>query len=696
MKGQRIALSIKNKLILMMVAVSAAVLSVSTLLLYYNELDMVEQSAVESSQMQASLIAASVESAVIFRDERATKRVLNLLVTNTSVEYAAVISPDGLIFSEYRKPYRGHYQHDVDTLLMTTAEVNRQFIEVFAQVDDRGQNIATVLIRSNLDKVISQQLYYKEIAIAVMVLSLILAAVLAQCFHKLITRPLGTMVRHVTNISRDENYSDRLLYSSQDELGILAHGFNQMITVVQTREEELTKHNDNLQRIVAERTKQLYYKAHYDALTNLPNRYLLLERLSSAIVSAKHQQKKLAVMFMDLDRFKTINDSLGHDVGDELLQAVAQRLKHVGRNNDTVARLGGDEFVFLLADLESADDAGKFAQNILEQFSHPFSLKNNLLHISTSLGISVYPDDGVDGKVLLKHADLSMYHAKGQGQGCYSFYTNAMNETFTKRLEIEHQLRNAIKNDEFHLCYQPQIDLITNNLTQVEALLRWNNPVLGAVSPSVFIPIAEEIGIIIQVGEWCIDSACKQLQQWKNQNSQQIPVAINLSSSHLLAVNVVDYIRDTAAKYQISPTLLEIEITEDVFLEHSKKTIAALEQLQSLGIKIAIDDFGTGYSSLRYLKTLPVDTLKLDGMFVQDLEHSASSRGIVTSTISLAHSLNMKIVAECVETQAQADFLTTNLCDLVQGYYYYRPLSADAITQILESASDNNSCNNYL
>lgn len=690
MKVRAFSLSIKQKLTLLMVAVSAVVLSASTLLLYQYQLESVEQSAIESSQMQAALVAASIESAVIFQDDKATQRILDLLVTNTSVEYASVVTASGLIYADYHKDsgLQQSPHHQPGVIPNTGQYIKDNHLDVTAQVTDRGNIIAHVLMCSNLKKVTSQQLYYKKIALSVMGLSMLLAYFLAQVFQKIITNPLSTMVQHVTNISCGEDYSKRLPCDSRDELGTLARGFNQMITVVQAREDDLTKHNNNLQSIVDKRTQQLYHKAHFDALTNLPNRYLLLDRLSNAIVSAQSQQTKLAVLFLDLDRFKIINDSLGHDVGDELLQAVAQRLLSVGRSKDIVARLGGDEFVYLLSDLESAEDSAQIAKKVTQLFAQPFNLKNHLLHISTSLGISVYPDDGNDGQVLLRNADLSMYHAKEQGLGEYCFYTQAMNTAISKRLEIEHKLRNAIKYNEFKLLYQPQINLKSNQIEQVEALLRWHNPVLGPVEPSVFVPIAEEIGIIKLVGEWVIEQVCRQLHYWQQSHDTKLLVAINLSSSHLLDVNIVDYVKAMVAKYQLSATQLEIEITEDVFLEHSQQTIATLERLRALGLKIAIDDFGTGYSSLRYLNNLPVDTLKLDGMFVRDLEHNASSRGIVTSTITLAHSLNMNIVAEGVERKEQLDFLIANHCDLIQGFYFYNPLTADEISNLTTKEND--------
>jgi len=385
---------------------------------------------------------------------------------------------------------------------------------------------------------------------------------------------------------------------------------------------------------------------------------------------------------MDLDRFKIINDSLGHDVGDQLLKSVAIRLSQVCRECDTVARLGGDEFVFLLEDIEKPEDSGRIAKKINDVFITPFSLNNHTLHASTSIGVCMYPEDGENSQTLLKNADMSMYHSKQRGPGGYCFYKTEMNAQVHARLEIENLLRSAEVRNEFHLVYQPQVDLKTNKISKAEALLRWVNPQLGHVSPAVFIPIAEEIGIINQIGRFVISKTCKQLDIWQQNGLNDLTISINISSSHLLDVELTNYIKTEVTNANLTFNKLEIEITEEVFLEHSEATVAVLKKLQSLGINIAIDDFGTGYSSLQYLKDLPVNTLKLDGMFVRDLSENFSSQGIASSTIILAHSLNMRIVAECVETQAQLDFLKERNCDFIQGYFFHKPLKPDELYRV--------------
>jgi len=515
----------------------------------------------------------------------------------------------------------------------------------------------------------------------VFLFSIILAIVLASRAQLLISQPLMAMVRYVDKLRLSKEYHQRLNLTLNDELGTLARGFNHLLDEVQNREQKLKNQSKNLQAIVNERTEQLYQKAHFDSLTLLPNRYLLSDRLEHAIASAKRKQESLAILFMDLDRFKMINDSLGHDVGDELLKAAAIRLQSIGRNLDTVARLGGDEFIYLAEGINKAEDAGRIAQKINEAFKAPFELEKHTLHASTSIGISIYPSDGEESNVLLKNADVSMYHAKERGPGHYCFYRHDMNDVIHQRLEVENQLRHAISKNELHLVYQPQVNLETGQIQKVEALLRWHNSDLGVVSPADFIPIAEEIGLIHELGKWVIEKVCEEQLQWSD---RPLPIAINVSSSQLLDVTFIDDIKAATQKHNVSLETLELEITEEIFLERSERTIGTLSALQNLGVKISIDDFGTGYSSLSYLKDLPVDTLKLDGMFVMDLVENSSSRGIVSSTIILAHSLNMKIVAECVETAEQLAFLKSQHCDLVQGYHLYKPLTADQLSQILD------------
>jgi len=685
--------SIRYKLMIMIILVSVVVVSSASLLFYNYETKTLKKATIESAQIQASIIGASISSAIIFDDDNSAKATLALFSNNNQVEFAAVYLPDNSVFAQYapqgtsgslppvvEEMKSTFIEHD-DLSLTQPVTWGENFVETTQLITDQDLIIGRLYIRSSLSKLNAQHAYYLKILSYVFLFSIILAIVLASRAHRIITQPLHVMVSYVDQLRRSKDYHQRLNLPLNDELGTLAHGFNHLLDEVQNRELELKNQSKNLQQLVDKRTEQLYQKAHFDSLTLLPNRYLLSDRLEHAIASAKRKQESLAVLFMDLDRFKIINDSLGHDVGDELLKAAAIRLQSLGRDLDTVARLGGDEFIYLAEGITKVEDAGRIAQKINEAFKTPFELEKHTLHVSTSIGIAVYPTDGEESHLLLKNADVSMYHAKEKGPGQYCFYRHDMNDAIHERLEVENQLRNAIIKDELHLVYQPQVNLETGEIQKVEALLRWKNSELGVVSPADFIPIAEEIGLIYELGKWVIETACAEQEKWAG---RALPIAINVSSSQLLDATLIDDIKASTTKHNVGLESLELEITEEVFLDRSERTIGILSALQSLGIKISIDDFGTGYSSLSYLKDLPVDTLKLDGMFVMDLLENSSSRGIVSSTIILAHSLNMQIVAECVETAEQLAFLKSQHCDLVQGFHLYKPLTADQLSQILD------------
>jgi len=677
-------ISIRYKLVLLMMLVSIIVVSISSLLLYKNEVEILESSAIESGQTQAAMIGFSVKSAIIFDDSLSATSTLSLFEKNEQVEYAVVTLSSGEVFAEYRKhdtlDELGSKPPETTPLLEESVSLGTTSLEITTVISDHNDTIGFLSIRTSLDKLHLQRQYYRNMLLYVLAISFLVAGILSLVAQRIITQPLNVMVRYVRELSGTKDYSKRLHLKQRDELGTLASGFNHMLNVVEERENALKTQRRNLQNIVNERTKQLYRKAHFDSLTGLPNRYLLNDRLEHAILTARRTNNGLGILFLDLDRFKVINDSLGHDVGDQLLKAAASRLQEIGRDSDTIARLGGDEFIYLVEAIEKPDDAGRVAQKIIDAFSEPFVLNDNILHVSTSIGISFYPDDGVDSGELLKNADLSMYHAKAQGPGNYSFYRSDMNKAIHQRLAIENELRNAIANNEFHLLYQPIISIATNKVEKVEALLRWDNPILGRVSPATFIPIVEEIGMINQVGKWVIDEACRQQNAWGN---KRLKIAVNVSTNQLLDVDLVNYVKSVAKKHQTNLSDIEFEITEEVFLEQSAVTIARLKNLRELGVKIAIDDFGTGYSSLSYLKELPIDTLKLDGMFVMDVTENKSSQGIVAATVILAHSLNMKIVAECVESAEQLQYLGTKNCDYAQGFHIHKPLLPDDVIQLV-------------
>lgn len=417
----------------------------------------------------------------------------------------------------------------------------------------------------------------------------------------------------------------------------------------------------------------IWYKVHYDELTGLPNRLLFNEHLKGALAQAKKNQTQCALILLDLDQFKLINDSLGHHLGDQLLKLVAKRIEslYVG---DTFGRFGGDEFVLLLSNLEQIEDAENVARRVLQVFITPFFLEGNEVFITPSLGISFYPADAEDMETLTKQADTAMYHAKELGRNNYQFFTEALNMKVQERLALENSLRKALEREEFMLYYQPQVDLKTGEIKGVEALIRWNSPERGLISPGVFIPIAEETGLIVPMGEWILRSACIQSLKWRQPGYPGLRMSVNISARQFREPQFIEKVAEVIKETGMDPQWLEIEITESIAMEYAEDSMEQLRRLKQLGVRIAIDDFGTGYSSMNYLRKLPIDTLKVDQSFVQDIGIDENGEAIVVTIIHLAQSLNLKVIAEGVETENQQIFLRTNRCHEMQGYLFCKPV----------------------
>lgn len=428
---------------------------------------------------------------------------------------------------------------------------------------------------------------------------------------------------------------------------------------------------------------RIEYLAHHDALTDLPNRMLLRDRLEHALAHAEREKNIVALLFLDLDHFKVINDSLGHLVGDKLLQAVAQRLVQCVRETDTVSRHGGDEFLILLTDSHDTDAVARTSQKILDQLAQPFDIDGHTLSTSFSIGITLYPADGIDFGTLLKHADTALYHAKQSGRNAYHFFTEAMNATAQERMQLESRLRQAIERNEFTLHYQPQVELGSGRVIGAEALIRWNSPELGQVSPARFIPIAEDSGLILQIGEWVLYEACRQARAWQKEGIPGLVVAVNVSAVQLRRGNLPDSVANALEQSGLDSSHLELELTESMLLQDVDHVFETVQELSAMGITLSIDDFGTGYSSMSYLKRLAINKLKIDQSFVRDLTSDPEDAAIVRAVIEMARSLKLTTIAEGVETEQQLNLLKNYACDQVQGYHLSRPLPADEFCRLL-------------
>ena len=534
---------------------------------------------------------------------------------------------------------------------------------------ERLGDVAVVMSKAALSQMTS------DIFIANMTSSFsfaLLILILIRFLTSRMTRPLNqlsaSMARAEAGVS-----NVRAVLSGPKDIVDMAHAFNSMMAALEDRI-----------AAVSHAELRIRHLAYNDALTELPNRMQFMDLLNQTIGSAGDKGQTFALLFLDLNRFKNVNDTLGHDVGDRLLIAAGRRIRHSVRAGDSVARFGGDEFTVLLEDLTSATAASVASQKICLALATPFEIDGNDIYVSASIGISVYPADGMDGNTLLKHADSAMYLAKKNNSG-YEFYESGMEATISEFVLMEGALRRAEASNELLVYYQPKVVLATGALCGMEALARWKHPELGMVSPVKFIPLAEETGLIVSIGAWVLRTACTQAKIWADAG-MPLAVAVNLSGVQLRQRNFVDSVRAVLAETGLDPAHLELEITESVLMEQAKETLSTLHQLKEIGVQLAIDDFGTGYSSLSYLKRFPVDTLKIDRSFVCDVTSDPDDAALVTGMIALAHSLRLKVVAEGVETAEQREFLVRCDCDYIQGYLLSQPVPPEVFERIMLDA----------
>ncbi len=530
--------------------------------------------------------------------------------------------------------------------------------------------------------------------------------------HIVIIKRLELLDKNVSEISKDPTLTQRLSIKGNDEIVSLANQINSMMDIIETsknkleyrvkeRTQELQQTNLQLQQEIAERKtiekdltthkEHLVRVAHYDSLTNLPNRFFFNEMLTKTLSYAKRKKNKFAILYIDLDSFKTINDALGHLVGDVVLKEISSRFLKLLRADDILARLGGDEFVILLHDIDQANFATTISERILQICSQPIKVDNNEFVLTCSIGISIYPEDGDSLENLLKNADMAMYKAKQAGGSVYQYYSKEMELDAHERIKLDASLRKAINNNEFTLYYQPKLQLSDGTIMGVEALIRWENPVLGLISPEKFIPIAEETGLIIPIGEWVLREACKTNKLWQEQGYKPITVAVNLSAKQFRHSNIAQMISKILVETKLDPKYLELEITETAIMDNVNMAVETLHRIEEMGVNISIDDFGTGYTSISYLKQFPVSTIKIDQSFIKELPNSQDDASITNAVIALAHSLGITVVAEGVETPQQLQFLIDHHCDMVQGYYFSHPLSGDAILAQLTKIQANTS-----
>ena len=675
--------SLKTRFIISVAAISVCSLLLALGLVAHQNYKLYKSDISETAEMMADMLAANIAPALLFGDEDAARDAFVILVDNPNIAAAIAYDNNNNVIADYPLDIASRI---TERNGFEAGQVfSKKYLEIVKHVKLYDNEVGTIWLQFKLDVLFERVQEYKNIFIISFLLSLAFAILLIVLIHHFFEKPMHLLMETALQVTEKRNYRNRIKHSRDDEVGTLLNAFNNMMQVIEDRDKQLLEHSENLEQIVEIRTEQINQRANYDALTELPNRYLLLDRLKQSIRSTKRHGGKLALLYLDLDRFKIVNDNLGHLVGDKLLIAVAKRLVNALREEDTISRLGGDEFVILMENTETTEDVENVAKTIINSLKKPFEIMGHVLHVSTSIGIAVYPDDGEDETLLMQHADVSMYQAKKTGYGQYMFYDPIFELESRHRLGMEIDLRKAMVNDEFMMVFQPVHNIKTGRLSGFEALLRWDRNGDGVLTPDHFLSVAEEIGIMKKLEKWVVECVCLFIQSQDKQLIEGLHFSLNLSPGCLRDSTFVKTMVRTVSDSAIDPSQLEIEITEETFLEATEAVYARLNSLKEFGLSIAIDDFGTGYSSLSYLRNYPVDTLKIDSCFIHDLETNKSSRGIVSSTISLGHSLGMSLVAEGVETQVQMEFLKNHRCDLIQGHYYSKPLLADDVAAYIQA-----------
>lgn len=674
-------LSYFRKQLFVVIGINFISLAVTSAILYTNFVDDYQDNLVKAMNSKVNMLSATSSSALLFDDELAAEGILSSLSESPNTRFAQIFDSEKRLFAQYVRDGR-----DID-ISLSDIELGNEFVNdmlyLYQPIMLDNEPVGFILLSADTEELHEQQNRYARIILVVFAFSLLFAYGLNWRLQSLMIAPINKLANLVSYVATKRKYHRRIDTNQDDEIGTLVRGVNSMLDTIEAHEKQLQDNSDRLESLVALRTEQLFQRANYDALTQLPNRHLLIDRLNHGIDNAERDSTSMALMFLDLDRFKIINDSLGHSIGDMLLSQVANKLSKLVRKADSVCRWGGDEFVILVEHLELVEQVETLAQQIIQSLREPFEVAGHQLHISTSIGIAKYPEDGLDSMTLLKHADISMYRAKDQGPGKYAFFFSEMLDDSVQRLSMESQLRGAIERNEFHLVYQPQICLTTGEMCGMEALIRWtNNGKL--IPPNEFLSVVDEIGLMNRLSEWVLETACQQNALWIKQGLPTKPVAVNLPAAFIVHPGCATTIEKILHQNQLPPAYLEVEITENTFVASTDQAIRTLEHLKKLNISIAIDDFGTGYSCMSYLRDLPVSKLKIDGSFVQQLGDNEANDGIVKSIITLGKSLRLILVGECIELESQKNMLKEMGCDMAQGYLHSKPLSASDMTIYLQ------------
>lgn len=633
----------------------------------------------------AGIVGSHVVAALVFDDEYAAQQTLKNLASQPHIVSALIYAADGKSFARYERT--PGTLPDRSPAAAQGSLSNYWYVQLDINFD--GERVGKILLLSDDSQWRKQQMWQLLIACAVFAASLLVAYFIARRLQTTVTQPIVSLAHTARNVTDSRDYSLRAERISNDEVGVLVDDFNDMLEQIQSRDQDLRLIQELLEQKVDERTRELSdlakkfeHQAYHDTLTGLANRVTFDNRLQDVISHARRNHWELSVLFLDLDRFKVVNDTLGHGTGDLLLIEVARRLRLCLREGDTLARLGGDEFAILLTNLQPGA-TGDVARKVLQTIAEPMVLQGHTLTLTASIGISVFPADGDSASKILKNADTAMYRSKDKGRNRITFFAPDMNQKMERRLLLETKLRQAIEEERFYLHYQPKVSARTLEIVGVEALLRWDDEQLGSISPTEFIPLAEECGLIGLIDKWVMIRACTDILGLYPDGIPQLQLSVNFSPQHFFRRRAAMEIAKVLKETGFPGRWLELEITENLIGPSPESLMDQLQAIREQGVEIAIDDFGTAYSSLSRLKEFPLNTLKIDRSFVEDIGRNADDETLVKTIIIMAHNLNLKVVAEGVETEAQYRFVRQHGCDMVQGFLYGEPMLIHRLAEVL-------------
>lgn len=608
----------------------------------------------------ADVVGQNSNAALSFDDPPAAVEVLEALRAEPPVASACLYGSSGHLFAQY---VRERDAQPCPSVLERALGAAHGYPMVARPVTRRGEMVGTVTLTSDLRDLRKRRNAVLMVSILLSLLALAVSGAAGALLQRGVSRPVFELAKAMDSVTLEPDFSVRVLPSGTDEIVQLGKGFNAMLAELERNE-------------VAQKSAEakLQYQALNDALTGLPNRRLFSDRLTQLLASAKREARFIALLYIDLDGFKLVNDSLGHSIGDALLVQVAERLQSRVRESDTLARLGGDEFTVVLSKLHRKEEAARVAQSLLDALATPFNIEGHQLSIGASIGISIFPDNAKDTVTLTQQADSAMYASKRDGRNRATYFTPELGSLVRERLNLENQLRGAIGRGEIQVHYQPEFDVATNQLVRFEALARWIHPTLGIIPPDKFIPVAEESGLIVMLGAYIMEMACIECLRWQKITSHPVQVAVNVSAVQFKRDGFVKEVEEVLQRTGLRPELLQIELTESIMMTGLHRASQTMQKLRDIGVGFAIDDFGTGYSCLSYLPALPFDALKIDRAFVRDIEHKTESQAMVNSLVALAHNLGIRVIVEGVETTGQLDLIRGFGGNEIQGYLTGRPI----------------------